>query len=489
MKRIQKLLIANRGEISTRIQNTCRRLGIATVAVYSEADSTAPFVLSADESVCIGPPEPALSYLNQDAILDACKKTGADALHPGYGFLSENHEFARRLEKEGILFLGPKADSILLMGDKIGSRDSMIRAGVPVVPGFSSDQATEAEFLKEANRIGFPVMIKATAGGGGKGMRKVDREEEFSDALTAARREAEKAFGNGKIFIEKFIQNPRHIEFQVFGDNHGNTIHLHERDCSIQRRHQKIIEETPAPHFPAETKSKMAAAAVLAASSIGYRGAGTVEFILGDDGSFYFLEMNTRLQVEHPITELVTGLDLVELQIQIAEGHPIPEPLLNGSVPQNGHAIEVRVYAEDPNNGFLPSIGKIEWMKSGFGKGIRFDSGVEIGSEVSIYYDPMIGKLIAHGETREEARLRLLHALQELIIFGPVTNINFLQSILEEPEFIQGKISTQFLIGRDDLIQAKPRVVADAVACFAALSQASRPLESVWKEVAHAFSI
>ena len=487
---IQKLLIANRGEISVRIQKTCQQLGIRTVAVYSEADQNANFVLMADEAVCIGAPEPSLSYLNQEEILKACRSTGADAVHPGYGFLSENASFAKGLADEGILFLGPKADSIDLMGDKIRSRDAMAKAGVPVVPGYSSDSNDVNAFLTEAKKIGFPVMIKATAGGGGKGMRKVDSEEEFIPSFESAVREATKAFGNGLVFLEKYIGNPRHIEFQIFGDSFGNVIHMHERDCSIQRRHQKVLEETPAPNFPAEWKEKMAEYAVLAGKSIGYLGAGTVEFILGEDGSFFFLEMNTRLQVEHPVTEMVTGLDLVELQIQIAEGKELPAPLLEpDGVPQNGHSMEVRVYAENPANQFLPSIGKIEWMKLPLSRGLRLDTGVETGSEVSIYYDPMIGKLIAHADDRETCRKKLLSALKKFVIFGPITNINFLQNILQEPDFIDGKVSTHFLNGKDHLIYQKEADKREALSLIFQLVQKPKVAKSIWEAIGNAFQV
>lgn len=490
MQRIKKLLIANRGEISSRIQKTCRRLGISSVAVYSTADKEAPFVLSADESYCIGEPEAALSYLNQDKIIEVCKLAKVDAVHPGYGFLSENSAFAKRLQKEGIILLGPTPESMDLMGDKIQSREAMIRAGVPVVPGYSSTSADAKKYLEEAKKIGFPVMIKATAGGGGKGMRRVDKEEEFLDGLDSAVREAEKAFGNGVVFIEKYILNPRHVEFQIMGDSKGNVVHLHERDCSIQRRHQKVLEETPAPRFPSEWKEKMGEMAVRCAKSIGYLGAGTVEFILGEDGGFYFLEMNTRLQVEHPVTEMVTGLDLVEMQIRIAEGMGIPEPLLQeGGVPQNGHAIEVRIYAEDPQNQFLPSTGKIEWMYIPHKEGVRFDTGVDSGSEVSIYYDPMIGKLIVHDKDRSSCIRKLAKALRETIVFGPKTNINFLANLVQEEDFSLGKVSTHFLEGREYLMDSDTEVASKALGLATYLSQYPKESHSIWEVVGNAISI
>lgn len=490
MQKIAKLLIANRGEISLRIQKTCQRLGIRTVAVYSEADQDSIFVASADEAYCIGAPEPSQSYLNQDAILEVCKKAAVDAVHPGYGFLSENSTFARNLREQGIRLIGPSPESMELMGDKIQSREAMIKAGVPVVPGFSSDSLDANIYLAEAEKIGFPVMVKATAGGGGKGMRRVDKKEDFLPSYESAVREAEKAFGNGVVFIEKYITNPRHVEFQIMGDSYGNVIHLHERDCSIQRRHQKVLEETPAPHFPEGLKQKMGDTAILAAKSISYLGAGTVEFILGDKGEFYFLEMNTRLQVEHPVTEMVTGLDLVEMQIRIAEGESIPEPLQkDGSIPQNGHSMEVRIYAEDPNNEFLPSVGKIEWMKVPTGKGIRFDTGVDSGSEVSIYYDPMIGKLIVHAENRETCRLRLLSALRELVVFGPITNISFLIELIQEEDFSLGKVSTHFLDGREYLTKVSDYEKMGALGMVVNQINQPKSSESVWKVVGNAFSI
>ncbi|TGL64114.1 acetyl-CoA carboxylase biotin carboxylase subunit [Leptospira sarikeiensis] len=442
---IKKILIANRGEISLRIQKTCRKLGIQTVAVYSDADKDSPFVKEADFSYYLGPPEPSRSYLVIPNILKAISETGADAVHPGYGFLSEKAEFARELSKAGISFLGPKPETVDLMGDKIRSRAAMEKAGVPVVPGYEGDSQEPNVLLKEAEKIGFPVMIKASAGGGGKGMKRVFSKEEFLPSLESAQREAGNAFGDSRVFLEKYIINPRHIEVQVFGDTSGNVIHLFERECSIQRRHQKVVEESPAPNLSPEIKKKICDVAVKAASSIGYIGAGTVEFILGEDGAFYFLEMNTRLQVEHPVTESVTGFDLVEWQIRIAEGVSL-EKLTGGKSPsQSGHAIEVRLYAEDPENEFLPSIGKIELAKFPEIQNIRVDSGVVTGSEVSLYYDPMLAKLIGIGKNRDEARKNLISGLEETIIFGPTTNLNYLKAILEHSEFINGNTNTHFL--------------------------------------------
>ncbi|PJZ47905.1 acetyl-CoA carboxylase biotin carboxylase subunit [Leptospira saintgironsiae] len=442
---IKRLLIANRGEISLRIQKTCKRLGIETVAVYSDADKDAPFVKAADFSFYLGESEPSKSYLVIPNILKAIKETGADSVHPGYGFLSEKAEFARELSKAGISFLGPKPETVDLMGDKIRSRAAMEKARVPVVPGYEGDSQEHSVLLKEAERIGFPVMIKASAGGGGKGMKRVFSKEEFLPALESAQREAGNAFGDARVFLEKYIINPRHIEVQVFGDSSGKVIHLFERECSIQRRHQKVVEESPAPNLPSELKQKICDVAVKAASSIGYIGAGTVEFILGEDGAFYFLEMNTRLQVEHPVTESVTGFDLVEWQIRIAEGVSI-EKLTEGKSPsQSGHAIEVRLYAEDPENEFLPSIGKIELARFPEVQNLRVDSGVVTGSEVSLYYDPMLAKVIGIGKTREEARKNLIAGLEDTIVFGPITNLNYLKAILEHSEFVNGNTNTHFL--------------------------------------------
>ncbi|TGK13107.1 ATP-grasp domain-containing protein [Leptospira fletcheri] len=442
---IHTLLIANRGEISLRIQRTCKRLGIRTVAVYSDADRNSPFVKNADLSYYLGESEPSKSYLSVPSVLKAVRETGADAVHPGYGFLSEKTEFAQALAQAGILFLGPRPESVDLMGDKIRSREAMIAAGVPVVPGTDGNTQDSKILLNEAKKIGFPVMIKASAGGGGKGMKRVYSEEEFLSSLESAQREASNAFGDSRVFLEKYVSNPRHIEVQVFGDSKGKVIHLFERECSIQRRHQKVIEESPAPNLDPKLKEEICAVAVKAASSIGYLGAGTVEFILGEDGAFYFLEMNTRLQVEHPVTEIVTGIDLVEWQIRIAEGKTLGELLAGSAVKQSGHAIEARLYAEDPENEFLPSIGKIEYASFPEIQNVRVDSGVETGSEVSLYYDPMLAKIIGNGKTREEARKNLIQALENTVVFGPTTNASYLKGILAHPEFTKGNTNTHFL--------------------------------------------
>lgn len=489
-KKIKKILIANRGEIVSRIQKTCQRLGIDTVVIYSDADKGMPYILEAQQSNFVGASESKESYLNMEKIIQIAQESGADAIHPGYGFLSENPQFAKKVMDAGIVFIGPKPESMEAMGDKIQARQIMEKAGVPIVPGFSSTHPNPQEFLQKAKEIGFPIMIKATAGGGGKGMRKVEKEEEFLPSMEAAMREAEKAFGDGRIFIEKYIQNPRHIEFQIFGDTYGNCIHIHERDCSIQRRHQKILEESPAPSFPTIWKERMGRTAIQCAKAIGYVGAGTVEFIYDPQGGYYFLEMNTRLQVEHPVTEMVTGLDLVELQIRVAEGEELPEPLtIPHGIPQNGHSIEVRIYAEDPENQFLPSIGTIHWMKVPKGPGIRWDSAIAVGMEIGIFYDPMIGKLIAHAENRENCRQKLIKALQELVVFGPKTNIGFLIELLQDEDFQRGRVSTHFIQEKPIFNQIHLPSVAEAAAMVAKISLEPQKTTHLWKEVGHAFSI
>jgi 3-methylcrotonyl-CoA carboxylase alpha subunit len=438
----ESILIANRGEIAVRVIRTCQKLGIRSIVAHSSADKNSMAARLADEAVEIGPPDSASSYLNIDRIIDACKKTGARAVHPGYGFLSENAVFAERLEKEGILFIGPRPESMRAMGDKISSRKLMEARGVPVVPGYNGDDQSPDRLLLEAKRIGMPVLIKASAGGGGRGMRVVTAELEFLPALEAAKREALGAFGDDRVFVEKYVSAPRHIEIQVLGDSKGHVISLFERECSLQRRHQKIIEESPSPALTAEIREQMAKAAVTAAQAVNYVNAGTVEFIYSDmEKSFYFLEMNTRLQVEHPVTELVTGLDLVQEQIRIAAGLPFSfEP---SQIRQNGHAVEVRLYAEEPERNFLPSTGKVHLFE--VPRQVRVDAGVESGDEVTIHYDPMIAKIIAHAPSREEALDQLSHALSETILFGPGNNLDFLAAILKHPVFRSGKITTGFI--------------------------------------------
>ena len=408
MTRFSSILIANRGEIACRVIRTARALGYRTIAVYSEADAGAPHTQLADEAVCIGPAPVGESYLVAEKILNAAKQSGAEAVHPGYGFLSENAGFARACEDAGLVFIGPTPDAIDLMGNKAEAKRRMIVAGVPCVPGYEGKDQSDEVLLAEADKIGFPVMIKAAAGGGGRGMRLVHAKGDLAGAIRLARSEAENAFGSGELILEKAIIRPRHVEVQVFADTQGNTIYLGERDCSVQRRHQKVVEEAPCPVMTPDLRARMGAAAVEAARSISYRGAGTVEFLLDAKGAFYFLEMNTRLQVEHPVTEEITGLDLVALQIQVAQGEPLG--ITQDGVRLNGHAIEVRLYAEDPAQGFLPATGPVDLWLPGSGAGIRVDSGIRSGQDISPFYDPMLAKIIAHGETREIARRRLIEA-------------------------------------------------------------------------------
>ncbi len=464
-QKIRKLLIANRGEIACRVMATCQTLGIKTVAVYSEADKNALHVAMADEAVHIGPPSASESYLVIDKIIDAAKTTGADAVHPGYGFLSENPEFTDRCAAEGIIFIGPSAASMNAMALKGAAKKLMTDAGVPVVPGYHGEDQSLDVLTEEAGKIGYPVLIKAVAGGGGKGMRIVEKAADLPAGIEAARREGENSFGNGKLLIEKLIQKPRHIELQVFGDRDGNAVHLFERDCSLQRRHQKVVEEAPAPGMSAEMRRAMGDAAVRAAQAIDYVGAGTVEFIVDvanglDDAPFYFMEMNTRLQVEHPVTEMITGQDLVEWQISVAEGHPLPLSQDEIDVLTHGHAVEVRLYAEDPFNGFLPSIGTIGLFDpfAETAPNTRIDAGVRAGDEVSIHYDPMIAKLIAWGDSRADA----VHALTELLaqtpVIGLATNRDFLMRALKHPEFQAGDVHTGFIPSHEDILLSAPVV-------------------------------
>ncbi|MBK9792606.1 MAG: acetyl-CoA carboxylase biotin carboxylase subunit [Sphingobacteriales bacterium] len=441
--KITKLLVANRGEIAVRIFKTCKEMGIATVAVFSDADENALFVKLADEAVRIGGKQPSESYLIMDKIIDAAKRTGANAIHPGYGFLSERTEFAKRCNDEGIIWVGPHPQAIEVMGSKIGAKKIMQSHNVPTIPGYQGDDQSEATIKAKAIEIGFPVLLKASAGGGGKGMRIVRQESELDKAINEAKSEALSSFGDDTLLIEKYFDTSRHVEFQIFGDKHGNALHLFERECSIQRRYQKVVEESPSPFITEETRQKMGDAAVAACKAIQYDNAGTVEFIVAPDQSFYFLEVNTRLQVEHPITEQVTGLDLVRLQIEVAQGNPIP--FKQEDIQQNGHSIEVRFYAEDPANNFMPVNGKIlDWIPS-LSEGLRYDTGIESGSEISTYYDPMIAKVIGTGKNRLEAINRLRKGLQETVCTGFTTNKNFLIAILENEDFQQGKFDTHFL--------------------------------------------
>jgi acetyl-CoA carboxylase biotin carboxylase subunit len=454
MRAFDKILIANRGDIASRVMRTCRAMGISTVAVYSDPDARAPHVRFADEAVHIGPAPGKDSYLNIDKIIAAAKQTGADAIHSGYGFLSENADFAEACEAAGITFIGPSSDAIRKMGLKSTARKMMAEAGVPIVPGYDGEDQSIETLSKKAEAIGLPVLIKASAGGGGKGMRVVRDASELEAAIESAHREAEKAFGDATLLIEKYVERARHIEVQIVGDHHGNLIHLFERECSIQRRHQKIVEESPSPAVTAELRKQICEAALTAARAIVYTNAGTVEFILAPSGEFYFIEVNTRLQVEHPVTEMITGIDLVKLQIEIAGGKPLE--ITQEDVRQTGHAIEARVYAEDPAKNFLPATGTIlEWRPPSV-RGVRIDDGVEAGSEVGIHYDPMLAKVIARGPDRETALRKLVYALTRFTMLGVQTNREFLICVLEHPKLQSGAYHTGF-VGehREELINKK----------------------------------
>ncbi|MEW6470358.1 MAG: acetyl-CoA carboxylase biotin carboxylase subunit, partial [Bacteroidota bacterium] len=440
---MKKILVANRGEIALRIMRSCREMGIRTVAVFSEADRHAPFVRYADEAVCIGPPPSSRSYLDGDRIIAVCRQVKADGIHPGYGFLSENADFARKVNEAGIIFIGPTPGAMEMMGDKLSAKAAAKRYNIPMVPGSDGAISSVEEGKRIAAATGFPLLIKASAGGGGKGMRIVERLEEFGEQMKLAVSEAQSAFGDGSVFIEKYVAGPRHIEVQVLGDTHGNIIHLFERECSVQRRHQKVIEEAPSSVLSPEMRSRMGACAVDVARACGYVGAGTVEFLVDEQMNFYFLEMNTRLQVEHPVTELITGLDLVKEQIRIARGEQLGMRQENLKI--QGHAIEVRVYAEDPSNGFLPDIGRLETYRRPQGPGVRVDDGFEEGMEIPIYYDPMIAKLITHGRDRNEAIGRMLRAIKDYEITGVETTLPFCSFVLKHPAFTSGSFDTHFV--------------------------------------------
>ncbi|MEE2526781.1 acetyl-CoA carboxylase biotin carboxylase subunit [Hyphobacterium sp. HN65] len=465
MSRIKTLLIANRGEISLRVMRTARAMGIRTVAVYSDADADAPHRRFADAAIRIGPAPVGESYLNIEAVLEAARQCGADAIHPGYGFLSENAAFAEAVEKAGLVFIGPPVKAIEVMGDKARAKRAMIEAGVPCVPGYEGEDQNETKFIAAADEIGFPVMVKAAAGGGGRGMRLVESAMVLPDALKLARSEAENAFGSGELILEKAILKPRHVEIQIFADAHGNTIHLGERDCSVQRRHQKVLEEAPCPVMTPDLREAMGQAAVEAGKAVDYRGAGTVEFLLDSDRNFYFLEMNTRLQVEHPVTELVMGLDLVRLQIEVAEG--VPLGLTQSDVQLNGHAIEARLYAEDPAQDFQPATGRIALWTPPKGEGVRCDDGIETGGEVSPFYDAMLAKIMAWGETREIALTRLAGALDQAALLGVTSNQAFLADAISQPAFAAGDATTAFIAetwGEDGYATRPPRPDDAAIA-------------------------
>ncbi|MDP2915178.1 MAG: acetyl-CoA carboxylase biotin carboxylase subunit [Candidatus Aminicenantes bacterium] len=462
-RRLEKILIANRGEIAVRVERTCRELGRTTVAVFSDPDRHALHVRYADEAYPLGGSTPAETYLDQAKIFDIARRSGADAVHPGYGFLSENPSFAAACRERGLVFIGPSAESIELMGEKTRARERMSRAGVPIVPG-TPPLAAVQEALSEARRLSFPVLIKAAAGGGGKGMRRVDRPDDFGPAFEACRREALSAFGDDRVYLEKYLEEPHHVEFQILADAQGRTIHLFERECSIQRRHQKIIEETPSPLMTKDLRARMGQAAVRAAEACGYTNAGTIEFLVDAGRRFYFLEMNTRLQVEHPITEMVTGVDLVERQIRIAEGEPLEDRHLS----QRGTAMECRIYAEDPWNHFLPSPGLIRKLSPPGGPGVRDDTGVYAGFTVPMEYDPLLAKLVVWGENRQQTLARMSRALEEYRLIGIRTNIPYLRRIVRHPEFARGAYDTHFLMKHQDELLKFDRSDHDRIALAAA---------------------
>jgi propionyl-CoA carboxylase alpha chain len=440
---MKKILVANRGEIALRVMRTARRMGISTVAVYSEADRHAPHVRFADEAILLGPAPSAQSYLRGDKIIEAAKQLGVDGIHPGYGFLSENANFARMVEAAGITFIGPRPESIEVMGSKLAAKEAVKKFNVPMVPGIE-EAITDVALAKEiGRRVGYPILIKASAGGGGKGMRIVEREEDTQEQMERAISEAISAFGDGSVFIEKYVTGPRHVEVQVMGDNYGNIVYLFERECSIQRRHQKVVEEAPSAILSPEMRKAMGEAAVSVAKSCDYVGAGTVEFLVDAERKFYFLEMNTRIQVEHPVTEMITGLDLVELQIRIARGEKLP--FAQEDLKIKGHALEIRVYAEDPLNNFLPSVGKLEKYRLPSGPGIRVDGGFEEGMDVPIYYDPMLAKLVAYGATRAEAIQKMKEAIADYEVEGVATTLPFGQFVLDHPAFVSGDFDTHFV--------------------------------------------
>ena len=446
-----KILIANRGEIACRIIKTAKKMGILTVAVYSDADAESLHVHMADEAVYLGPSPSRESYLLVDKVIAAAKMTGAQAIHPGYGFLSENAEFCRQCHQENITFIGPPVAAIEAMGSKSAAKNIMEKANVPLVPGYHGDDQSEEILKNSADEMGYPVLLKATAGGGGKGMRQVWNASEFSEGLVAAKREAKSSFGDDRMLVEKYLTQPRHVEIQVFCDNHQQAVYLFERDCSVQRRHQKIIEEAPAFSMSEELRAQMGESAIKSAQAIGYQGAGTVEFLLDVDGSFYFMEMNTRLQVEHPVTEMISGQDLVEWQLRVAAGEKLPKT--QAELVLNGHAFEARIYAEDPNNDFLPATGKLEFLQTPIeSEHVRIDTGVRQGDEVSVFYDPMIAKLIVWDETREKALQRLAKALSEYRINGVTTNIEFLYNLATCKPFVEADIDTGFIEKNNSLI-------------------------------------
>ena len=487
---LQKLIVPNRGEIAVRIARACREMNIVSVLAHAEEDDVRYVRRFFDEAVSLGPGDARATYLNVGKVIDAAKSSGADALHPGYGFLSERAELSAACEDAGIAFVGPKASSIAAMGSKAESRRLMQSLGVPVVPGYDGEDQSRETLTREAARIGFPLLVKASAGGGGKGMKIVRAAEELQPAIESAAREAAKAFGDDRLLLERYIEEPRHVEFQVFGDGAGNIVHLFERDCSIQRRHQKVIEETPAPRYSDELRQRMASAAIAAARGVDYRNAGTVEFIVTPDGEFYFLEMNTRLQVEHPVTELVTGVDLVRAQIDVASGKPMP--WTQEQLRQRGHAIQVRVYAEDPDDRFLPQSGAIAFYREPTGPGVRVDAGVTQGSEIGVKFDPMLSKLICFAEDRDAAIDRVQRALRDYVILGTKTNVSWLRRVIAHPAFREGLVSTRFLTDHADDLAPRTSEIAPQIASLianaprkrAAAAASGEPrVTSVWDAV------
>ncbi|MGD2121513.1 MAG: acetyl-CoA carboxylase biotin carboxylase subunit [Gemmatimonadota bacterium] len=469
----KSLLIANRGEIAVRVIRACRELDIRSVAIYSEADRRALHVLEADEAYCVGPPASADSYLRIDRILEIAERAGAEAIHPGYGFLAERAPFSRAVQEAGFTFVGPSPETIEAMGDKTEARRRMKAAGVPIVPGVTEPVADSREAEAVAEEIGYPVLLKASAGGGGKGMRVVSDPSGLSKSFDAARREAEAAFGDGSVYLERYLEAPRHIEIQVMGDRRGRVVHFGERECSIQRRHQKLIEEAPSPVVDPELRRKMGAAAVRAAEAVDYLGAGTVEFLF-KSGEFFFLEMNTRLQVEHPVTELVYGVDLVELQLRVASGEPLTRT--QEELTPNGHAIECRITSEDPTHGFLPSTGRVDYLKLPGGPGVRWDGGIASGFEVGLHYDPLLGKLIVHAPSRDSAIRRMARALEELVIRGVETCVPFHRRVMSEGDFRNGDLSIRYLEDHPDLMDetAQEEILRAAAATAALLQEKER---------------
>jgi 3-methylcrotonyl-CoA carboxylase alpha subunit len=464
---LKKCLIANRGEIAVRIIRACRELSIQSVAVYSTADANAFFTQLADEAVWIGEAPPSQSYLNIGKLIQVAQQTGCDCVHPGYGFLSESVEFAQAVMDANLTWVGPSASAIQTMGVKTEARALMQSVDVPVVPGFQSDNASDEEWLAQAEHIGYPIMVKASGGGGGKGIRVVQSAESLLDSIQSAQREAQQAFGDSRIFLEHYIEHGRHIEIQVLADTHGNIVHLFERECSTQRRHQKIVEESPSPLLTDAMRQQMGASAVLATKAVNYVNAGTVEFIVTPNNDYFFLEMNTRLQVEHPVTEMVTGLDLVKLQFLIADGQPLP--FTQDDLTQRGHAIECRVYAEDPHNQFLPAIGKVHRFIPPSGNGIRVDSGIQSGDDITIHYDPLIAKLIVYDHDRDSAIDRMINALRETVILGTITNLDFLRLLIDHPIFRKGEVHTRFVDDHFDALLSVSSELDDLVLIVSAL--------------------